>query len=356
MTTPPIPTGRRRRVAGAHDDRTLYCERFYATVGYMAWYPAAERYSTPWTYGKLDPVAVICHRTYGREPYDMEIATGKARKGISFHFYVTKKGAVRQFVDTSIRAAHAKGANAWSIGIEVESLNNDDAMTPAQMSALGGLVRWLHSTHKIPLTYDPGPQRRGQRPGFLAHASVSGSDHGDRWSNAEWDRIVGQASGDVGTAPQRHVDVPALVDSEFDVAQRILRSVGLQARRNWVLHGLQKGRVVGQSPPAGTVVEYGSYVDVSVDKGAAMNVVNWQGQLHTFNVEGGDIWHRWWDGKKWLGESVCGPRNTYHSEKGSVRSGDVTAVVEYGTIHVFAGAQHAWWDTTFGKWNADKLP
>ena len=325
----------------------------------MAWFPGVERFSTPWTYGKLDPVAVICHRTYGREAFDMQIATGKARRGISFHFYVTKRGAVRQFASTDVRCAHAKGANPWSIGIEVESLNNDDPMTSAQIGALGGLVRWLSVTHKIPLTYDPGPRRQGKRPGFLAHAAIAGSDHGDRWSRDEWDRILQQRPAGGGTpaapAPQR-VMVPQLVNTDFAAAERALRGIGLQARRNWVLHGLQKGRVVGQGLPAGSLVERGSYIDVSVDKGAAMNVVNWGGQLHTFDVEGSDIWHRWWDGKRWYGESVCGPRTTWHAEKSPVRAGDVTAVVEYGTIHVFAGPHHAWWDGPAGKWFAEKLP
>lgn len=320
----------------------------------MAWYPAAERFSTPWTYGKFSPSSVICHRTYGREAGDMAVATGRARKGISFHFYVTKRGIVRQFVDTSVKAAHAKGANSWAIGIEVESLGNDDPMTEPQIAALGPLVRWIAATHNIPLTYDPGPQRKGQRPGFIAHAAVAGSDHGDRWQPQEWNKLI--ANGPKPEPVAAQVMVPALRDADFDAAERALRAVGLLAQRNYVLHGLHKGRVVGQSPQPGTLVSRGSYVEVTVDKGAAMNVVNWQGFLHTFEIESGDIWHRWYDGKKWHGESVCGPRNTYNPEKAAVRAGEVTAVVEYGSIHVFAGPHHAWWDANAGKWLAERLP
>lgn len=284
----------------------------------------------------------------------MAIATGSARKGISFHFYVTKKGVVRQFVDTAVKAAHAKGANSWALGIEVESLGNDDPMTDAQIAALGGLVRWIATTHDIPLTYDPGPQRKGQRPGFIAHAAVAGSDHGDRWQRGEWDQIV--ARGPLPTSAPTNVLVPSLADADFDVAEQALRAIGLHARRSWVLNGVHKGRVVGQTPAAGTLVARGSYVDVTVDKGAAMNVVNWQGNLHIFEVENGDIWHRWYDGKKWSGESVCGPRNVWNGQKTAVRAGEVTAVIEYGSVHVFAGPHHAWWDVAMGRWEAEKLP
>lgn len=284
----------------------------------------------------------------------MAVATGRARKGISFHFYVTKKGAVRQFVDTAVKAAHAKGANSWALGIEVESLGNDDPMTDAQIAALGPLVRWIATTHDIPLTYDPGPQRKGQRPGFIAHAAVAGSDHGDRWQRNEWDQIV--ARGPKPPPEPAKVLVPTLANADFDAAERALRAVGLLARRSWVLHGLHKGRVVDQSPAAGSLVARGSYVDVTVDKGAAMNVVSWQGHLHTFDVENGDIWHRWFDGKKWHGESVCGPRTKLHDYKTVVQASEATAVVEYGTIHVFAGPHHAWWDAVVQKWFAEKLP
>lgn len=151
--------------------------------------------------------------------------------------------------------------------------------------------------------------------------------------------------------------VPVVTDTDFATAERSLRGIGLQARRTYVLNGLQKNQVVAQAPAAGTLVTYGSYVDLTVDKGAAMNVVNWNGELHVFAVENANIVHRWFSGRtKWETESVCGSNNRYGTLKDAVTATTATAVVEYGQLHVFAGQFHAWWDPVTNKWSAEKLP
>lgn len=137
-------------------------------------------------YGGLSPVAAICHRTYGGWGGDYSVGKG-SRGVISFHFLVGKEaGQWVQFVDTNRVAYHAKGANGWSIGIEVTGTNEDD-FTGWQLEKVGEIVRWIHDTHRIPLVYVDA-DRAGQRAGFVAHNAVAGSSHTDRWG-ANWDRL-----------------------------------------------------------------------------------------------------------------------------------------------------------------------
>jgi hypothetical protein len=112
-----------------------------------------------------------------------------ARPPIGFHFYVPKSGEVFQFYDTSVGANHAKGANSDTIGIEVESLNNDDPLSDAQIAALHDLVAWIHENHDIPLEHIT-PPRTSRRNGFVDHAAVAGSDHVDLWQVDEWTAIT----------------------------------------------------------------------------------------------------------------------------------------------------------------------
>lgn len=137
-------------------------------------------------YGSLSPVAAVCHRTYGGWGGDYSVGKG-SRGVISFHFLVGKEaGQWVQFVDTNRVAYHAKGANDWSIGIEVTGTNEDD-FTGWQLEKVGEIVRWIHDTHRIPWVYvDAG--RAGRRAGFVAHNAVAGSSHTDRWG-ANWDRL-----------------------------------------------------------------------------------------------------------------------------------------------------------------------
>jgi hypothetical protein len=82
--------------------------------------------------GPLAPTAIVLHRTYGafgKDGYRSAYAIGKNGRGgtgIGFHFLIGKNaGQVVQFYDTAVEAAHAKGANSWSVGIEFDGVNED---------------------------------------------------------------------------------------------------------------------------------------------------------------------------------------------------------------------------------------
>lgn len=151
-------------------------------------------------HGDLSPIAAVCHRTYGGWSGDYAVGKG-ARGPIGFHFLVGKEaGQWVQFTSTDEVCYHAKGANGWSVGVEVTG-TNEDPFTDWQVAACAQIVAWLHETHGIPLDYvDAG--RAGPRAGFVAHNAVAGSDHGDRWG-ANWDRIVA-ATGGVDVTPEEH--------------------------------------------------------------------------------------------------------------------------------------------------------
>lgn len=160
----------------------------------MALYPGAQVDLTPAAaHGGQTPHAVVCHRTYGAPQGDYAVGKG-ARGGIGFHFLVWPDGQVFQFVDTGRVAWHAKGANTGTIGVEVSSRSNDAPMTDAQIAALGPLCAWISATHGIPLVHAEGG-RQGIFSGYMDHAQVAGSDHGDVWHADEWRRIVAAAEG-----------------------------------------------------------------------------------------------------------------------------------------------------------------
>jgi hypothetical protein len=321
----------------------------------MEWFPSAERVHNPWVGkpGTLDAIAAICHRTFGGFAGDMAVMRG-SRKGIAFHFYVDKRGVIYQTAPgITSRMNHAKGANSWALGIEVESRNNTDPFTGRQTASLGQLVGWINRTCGIPLTYDPGPVRKGKRPGFIAHAAVAESNHGDLWTRAEWDAIVRA----IPRTPVRHVVVPNVVGQSAPVAVDMVTRAGLVAHTQRTRHGLVADRVVAQVPPAGHLAEADSPVTVTVDEGPAMNIATYNNQLHVFDVDGGDLWHRWWDGQigRWQSESVAGPKATGRAMiRTPVRDGQTTACVEYGQLHAFVGRVHAWFSR--GVWASEILP
>ena len=160
--------------------------------------------------GNLNPTAVVVHRTYGtldgdgfKSAYSIG-KNGRAGVGIGFHFLVGKnEGQWVQFYDTNIKAAHAKGANSWAIGIEFDGVNQGP-LTDWQVRAGAVICAAISNAHGIPLTYYDGP--RQQVGGFLAHSSVPTSTHTDRLTHEDWGRIVAQIGGQPQPQPQPQVD------------------------------------------------------------------------------------------------------------------------------------------------------
>lgn len=73
----------------------------------------------------------------------------------SSHFWVSKKGAVEQYVDTKLRAEADLDGNDATISIETEggtgSTADTDQWTDAQVEAIIDLVAWITDTHNIPV-------------------------------------------------------------------------------------------------------------------------------------------------------------------------------------------------------------
>ena len=269
----------------------------------MAWFPNAERVSTPNRgEGTLNPIAVICHRTYGFPAGDLAVMKG-SRGSIGFHFLVMPDGRLYQGASTTARCNHAAGANDWSIGIEVSSRSNEIPMTPAQIRTLARLCSWISRTHAIPFRYFPAKRREGRRAGFVPHWGVAGSDHGDGWSEDEWAQIS-QAAGQVE-------DRPAPVAAEDTTGD------GLVA-----------------------VIQYGDR------------------QLHSFDVDDQQLMHRWFDPKvgRWASEILAGVKAPSSMSREPVTNPLVSAARYGEQLHVIAGQTHAWFDPANRRWYSQRLP
>lgn len=269
----------------------------------MAWYPGVDRVTTPNRGdGTLTPIAVVCHRTYGFPAGDLAVMKG-SRAPVGFHFLVMPDGRLFQGASTTARCSHAKGANDWSIGIEVSSRSNEIPMTPQQVRTLGRLCGWISRTHGIPLRYFAAKKREGRRAGFVPHWGVAGSDHGDGWSEQEWQRIV-VASGET-PAP-------------------------------------------GPAPAPAT----------NTQGDALMALIEYDRQLHSFDVHDRNLMHRWFDPKlgRWAAEVLAGPKASSSLERGEVVNQLVSASAYVGQLHVTAGQTHAWFDPAGRRWYSQRLP
>ena len=140
------------------------------------------------THGKNSPTAGVLHRTYGRWTGDYSVGKNNP-KGVGFHFLVGKEqGRWVQFADTTRKCAHAKGGNTGTVGIEFEG-RNEDLLTSWQASAGAWIIAGVSRFHGIALDYHDG-RRAKPASGWLPHASVAGSDHTDRVTREDWDRMA----------------------------------------------------------------------------------------------------------------------------------------------------------------------
>lgn len=139
--------------------------------------------------GPFTPTAIVLHRTYGRWTGDYAVGKhGRDGEPIGFHFLVGKeKGQWVQFHDSATKCSHAKGANRWAIGIELEG-TNEDPLTDWQVRALAWIVAAVCDAHGIPRTYAFGGKRREVK-GLLPHALVPGSNHTDYVTPGDWQRV-----------------------------------------------------------------------------------------------------------------------------------------------------------------------
>ena len=176
--------------------------------------------------GPLHATAVVLHRTYGslngdgfKGAYSVG-KNGRSGLGIGFHFLIGKnEGQWVQFYDTGVKAAHAKGANSWAIGIEFDGVN-EGPLTDWQVKAGAWIIVVLTKEAGIPCTYYEGARK--QVTGFLSHVSVPTSNHTDRVTREDWDRMMVYVKPDQAPEPAPEpVPAPAPVGDLVAVAAAI---------------------------------------------------------------------------------------------------------------------------------------
>lgn len=161
---------------------------------------------------RISPIGGVLHRTYGRWPGDYSV--GKNNPNLTgFHFLIGKdEGQWVQFNDTSQHCNHAPGANSSCVGIEFTG-KNEQPLTDWQVKAGAFVIATVSNAHGIPLNYYDGG-RRTPTPGWTNHASVLGSDHSDRITTDDWNRMAALAGGMIAwpapPAPPTNVDMAAI--------------------------------------------------------------------------------------------------------------------------------------------------
>lgn len=71
-----------------------------------------------------------------------------------WHFYVSKRGTIYQYIDTDFIAYCTGGGNSTMVGVETQGgVHNADGepLTPAQVEAWAKIAAWLHKDEGIPL-------------------------------------------------------------------------------------------------------------------------------------------------------------------------------------------------------------
>jgi hypothetical protein len=193
--------------------------------------------------GPLHPTSVVLHRTYGtlngdgfKSAYSIG-KNGRSGLGIGFHFLIGKsEGQWVQFYDTGIKAAHAKGANAWAIGIEFDGVN-EGPLTDWQVKAGAWIIAVLTKEAGIPCTYYEGPRK--QVTGFLSHVSVPTSNHTDRVTREDWDRMMAYVN------PSNQELAPAPVTAPTGAgADLVAIATGIAEARKHTLRTGSKGQSV----------------------------------------------------------------------------------------------------------------
>ena len=145
--------------------------------------------------------ACVLHYTVGID------SAGIGKRGF-FNWLVRRNGEVVQFAPADALTWHAGEWNPDGPGIELEYLERVDGpkpaniVTPQQTASAGKLIRWLHTTTAIPLTFYDGPPRirRGYR-GWLTHRSlVQAQPHTDFITAAQWSAMIGGGPAAAPTA------------------------------------------------------------------------------------------------------------------------------------------------------------
>jgi hypothetical protein len=182
-------------------------------------YPEATERLVPYTTaGAFAPIGLVLHVQAGDgSPYSW--FANPADSACS-HWWVSKTGAVEQYLDARARSWAQAAGNGTYHAVETEG-QPTEALTPSQVAALADLYRWGHATFGWPLELAEQP---GQ-PGFGWHGmgGVAWGNHpgcpGDL-RKAQRQAILA-AAGQEGTVD---IDPPILVEPSPDDGRRFVFS------------------------------------------------------------------------------------------------------------------------------------
>jgi hypothetical protein len=113
---------------------------------------------------------------------------------VSAHFGVGKQGTVYQWVDTGTVAWAEQDYNDVAISVECEG-NSGDSLTPAQLTALSGIIGWAEQVYGLPPTRNSDPAGSG----WIGHGElgVAGGNHPD----CPGDPVLAQVTALLAPAP-----------------------------------------------------------------------------------------------------------------------------------------------------------
>ncbi|MEW2490407.1 peptidoglycan-binding protein [Streptomyces sp. NPDC048411] len=140
------------------------------------------------TKGRSAPInKVIIHVTQGS--YSGSISWFQdPTSEVSAHYVIrSSDGQITQMVRNSDTAYHARGANAWALGIEHEGFIDDPSwFTDAMYRSSAALTSALCDRYGIPK----------DRAHIIGHSEAAGSDHTDPGTYWDWARYMSYVGGD----------------------------------------------------------------------------------------------------------------------------------------------------------------
>ena len=126
---------------------------------------------------KIIPKYIVIHVTQGDNQGGTDSWFNNPKAIVSAHFSIGKDGSVHQYVDTSETAYAEMAWNDRAISIEHNGMSGDH-LTAQQKTSLKALLDWIHTTHNIPLVWQPNGNGAS---GVVSHGElgVDGGNHPD---------------------------------------------------------------------------------------------------------------------------------------------------------------------------------
>jgi len=132
--------------------------------------------------GRTDKITtVVIHTTEGSYAGTIQWFQNPQAETSAHYVVRSNDGEVTQMVRDGDTAWHAKGGNAYGIGVEHEGYVNDAKWyTDAMYRSSAALVKHLCDAHQIPK----------DRKHIVGHSEVPGNDHTDPGPHWDWDKYM----------------------------------------------------------------------------------------------------------------------------------------------------------------------